>query len=351
VRWRGLNTFEGAKRGREVLVEKRRILVIDDDITVQTTIAMILRLKGYLVDTAGTGREAIEKSNLYSYNLALIDFRLPDTEGTKLLTSMRETKPRMVKIMLTGYPSDENRAEAREKHADGYIVKPVKIGDLLNTVSDHLARQSECETEDNQEALRQIERSSIIVAIGASAGGPEALERLLSKIPGDLHAAFVISQHMPDGFTKGLAQRLDEVSNLHVREAEVGDVLHPGNVLISPGGFNLEVAKGGRIRLQKTTETPSPSIDVMMRSVAEAYRSRAVGVLLTGMLKDGVRGMRAIKDNGGATIVQDESSSVVYGMPKAAVEAGVADVVANISDIPDRIVALLAKTDQGEHDN
>jgi len=346
-----LKSLEGSRRGRDVLVDKKRILVIDDDMTVQTTIAMILRLKGYLVDTAGTGKEAIEKSNLNSYNLALIDFRLPDTEGTKLLTALRDTTPRMVKIMLTGYPSDENRAEAREKHADGYIVKPVKISDLLNTVSDHITRQSASETEGNRETLGQIEGCPTIVAIGASAGGPEALERLLSKIPKNLHAAFVISQHMPDGFTKGLAQRLNEVSSLQVREAEVGDVLHPGDVLISPGGFNLEVAKGGRIRLQKTAETPSPSIDVMMSSVAEAYRSRAVGVLLTGMLRDGVRGMRAIKENGGTTIVQDESSSVVYGMPKAAVEAGVADVVANIFDIPDRIVEVLAKSDLGEHVN
>jgi len=335
-----------------LLTNEKRIIVIDDDESVVKTIAMILRLRGYAVDTAGTGKEAVAKSKLNSYNLALIDFRLPDVEGTDLLTTMRETTPPMVKIMLTGYPSSENRAKALERHADGFLVKPVRIDDLLKTVAGHLKRQSDLESWTLKREKPPVElREFFIVAIGASAGGPKALERLLSKIPTHLPAAYVISQHMPDGFTKSLAQRLGEVSSLRVREAEAGDVLHAGDVLLAPGGFNMEVAKGGRIRLQQTVQSPSPSIDVMMKSAAHAYGSRTIGVLLTGMLTDGVQGMKAIKEKGGITIVQDENSSVVYGMPKAALEAGVADVVADIFEIPNRIANALARTNSEEPDN
>lgn len=124
-------------------MEKKRILVIEDDESVLQRIARILELEGYNVDAAKTGKEAIEKSNLKSYNLALIDFRLPDMEGTKLLTAMRETTPRMTKVILTGYPSAENRTDAAEGHADGYIIKPVRIDDLLKTVKEHLRKQDE----------------------------------------------------------------------------------------------------------------------------------------------------------------------------------------------------------------
>lgn len=188
-----------------------------------------------------------------------------------------------------------------------------------------------------------------IVAIGASAGGPSALESVLSRFPVTLPVAIVLSQHMPDGFTKALAQRLADVSDLKVREACDGWVLRMGDALIAPGGHNIEISDGGRVRVQKAEQVgPSPSIDIMMKSVAEAYGARSIGVLLTGMLTDGVEGMKAIKNCGGVTIVQDEASCVVYGMPKAALEAGAADIVAHISEIPERIANAVTKMLNGE---
>jgi two-component system chemotaxis response regulator CheB len=332
-------------------LEKKRILIIDDDLSVLGTIARILELEGFAVDRAETGKEAIEKSNLRSYNLALIDFRLPDMEGTKLLTLLRETYPRMIRIMLTGYPSAENKADALDKNVDEYIVKPVKIPELLKTVKDHLRKQEEYVDPTHGRAIENTHEILAIVAIGASAGGPKALETVLSKIPNGLPVTFVVSQHMPNGFTKALAQRLDVLSNVRVREAEFGDTLQAGRVLITPGGFNMEVATGGRVRIQKTEQSPSPSIDVMMKSVADAYGPRTVGVLLTGMLTDGVVGLKTIKQHGGITIVQDEASSVVYGMPKAALEAGVADFSVNISDVSNQIVSALSKIFDGRRGN
>jgi two-component system chemotaxis response regulator CheB len=128
-------------------------------------------------------------------------------------------------------------------------------------------------------------------------------------------------------------------------------MLQPGDALIAPGGYNMAVAKDRRIRLEKAEQIPAPSIDTMMKSIAGAYGSRTIGVLLTGMLTDGVLGMKAIKEHGGITIVQDEASSVVYGMPKAALEAGAADHVVNISEIPNQIINAFARIAKSRQDN
>ena len=329
-------------------LEKKRVLVIDDDVTVLVTLSKVLAFEGYLVDTAQSGKEAIEKTNANRYDLALIDFRLPDVEGTKLLTAIRETIPRMVKIILTGYPSDARQVEAVERHADGYLIKPIKIFDLLKTIRDRMRQRDESRAQEDDQPRRPVET---IVAIGASAGGPSALQEVLSKIPSHQRAAFVISQHMPNGFTKALAQHLAMVSNLRVREAKHGDILQDGDALITPGGFNMELASGGRVRLEKTEQTPSPSIDVMMKSTADVYGPRVIGVLLTGMLNDGALGMKSIKQHGGRTLVQDEASSVVYGMPKAALEVGAADLIVNISNMADEIVRALGQVDGGRREN
>jgi DNA-binding NtrC family response regulator len=127
-------------------MDQKHILVIDDDESVLGTIARILELEGYRVETARTGKEAIEKSNLDSYNLAIIDLRLPDMDGTNLLTTMRETTPRMIKIMLTGYPSAGERTEAIRRNADGYLVKPIEIDKLLRLIKNHFEKQESAAT-------------------------------------------------------------------------------------------------------------------------------------------------------------------------------------------------------------
>jgi len=136
-------------------LEKKSVLIVEDDESVLIPIAEILRLEGYSVDSAKTGKEAIEKSNLRFYNLALIDIRLPDMEGTKLLTALRETMPKMVKIIITGYPSAENAVEAVNKDADGYLIKPTKIDGLLEMVKDRLEKQEE-EVRYNEQKVKEF---------------------------------------------------------------------------------------------------------------------------------------------------------------------------------------------------
>ena len=137
--------------------EKSRILVIDDDEGIRKVVAEALRNEGYVADTASNGKEAIEKSQTNFYNLALVDIRLPDMEGTKLLTSMKETTPAMIKIILTGYPALQNVIDSVNKGADGYLVKPINMDELLRTVKQHLKKQSEMKEYDQQKVAQFLE--------------------------------------------------------------------------------------------------------------------------------------------------------------------------------------------------
>jgi len=139
------------------LAENARILVVDDDESIRKVLAAILEEKGYIVDTAENGKEAIEKSNAKFYNLALIDIRLPDMEGTKLLTAMKQTTPKMVKIIITGYPSLQNAIDAVNKGADGYIVKPLDMDNVLSTIKEHLRKQQEARKYNEEKVTEFIE--------------------------------------------------------------------------------------------------------------------------------------------------------------------------------------------------
>jgi two-component system chemotaxis response regulator CheB len=177
-----------------------------------------------------------------------------------------------------------------------------------------------------------------VLAIGCSTGGPDALAVVLGGLPRDLAVPVVVVQHMPPLFTRMLAQRLDTGSELTVREAEDGDALVPGHVLIAPGGRHLALkrtAAGSAVQLND--DPPEnfcrPAVDVLFRSVASLYRDRVLAVVLTGMGRDGALGARAVRDGGGEVFAQDELTSVVWGMPGAVVSAGQADRILPLSDV------------------
>ena len=163
-----------------------------------------------------------------------------------------------------------------------------------------------------------------VLAIGASTGGPRALQQLIPMLPADLGVPIVIVQHMPPGFTASLAQRLEQMSPFVVREAVPGDRLKAGQILVAPGGHHLQFDAGGAARL--TQEPPihgvRPAVDITLTSLAHLYGSRLLAVLLTGMGKDGARAMKQVVDKGGLTLAEDETTCVVYGMPKAAFDLG-----------------------------
>jgi len=189
---------------------------------------------------------------------------------------------------------------------------------------------------------------SKVVAIGVSTGGPQAMEYLLSQLPGDFPGAIVVVQHMPEGFTDMFARRLDEICPLHVKEAQSGDVLQPGRVLISPGSRHLKVKRLPMGDIGVLSDEPRvnghrPSADVLLRSVAEEFKAQAVGLLMTGMGDDGAEGLGAIKREGGMTIAQNEESCVVFGMPKAAIERGYAIRVVGLEVLGATLLTLCGR--------
>jgi two-component system chemotaxis response regulator CheB len=186
-----------------------------------------------------------------------------------------------------------------------------------------------------------------VVVVGASTGGPPALQALIPSLPADFPAGVVVVQHIPAGFTRPLAGRLDAASALSVREAEQGDRIRPGEVLVAPGGRHLSFAnRGGEvvvvIDLEPSETLHRPSVDVTMQSAAERWGRRSAGVLLTGMGTDGAWGMWAIRARGGWTLAESEESCIVYGMPRAAVELGAASEVVPLGEIAARLTAAVA---------
>jgi two-component system chemotaxis response regulator CheB len=181
-----------------------------------------------------------------------------------------------------------------------------------------------------------------VVIIGVSTGGPAALSRVIPALPGSIGFALVIVQHMPQGFTGPLAERLNGQSAIAVREAVAGEKPRQGLALIAPGDRHLEFGPGGTIQIHDGAEVNGcrPSVDVTMRSAARIYGRRASGVLMTGMGKDGADGMTAIKAAGGRTIAQDKETCVIYGMPRAAVEAGAVDEVLPLDEIAPRLLRI-----------
>jgi two-component system chemotaxis response regulator CheB len=185
-----------------------------------------------------------------------------------------------------------------------------------------------------------------VVVIAASTGGPSALQSVVSSLPAGLRAAILIVQHIPRGFTRSLAERLDARSAIPVREASGGDLVEPGRVVIAPAGIHTRLRRrGGRVRIVLDEEPRDalhrPSADVLMASAASTFGPRAVGVVLTGMGADGTEGLRAIQEAGGHTLAESEETCVIYGMPKAAVVAGVVSRTVPLDRMAEEILATI----------
>jgi two-component system chemotaxis response regulator CheB len=184
------------------------------------------------------------------------------------------------------------------------------------------------------------------VVIAASTGGPPALQTVIAGLPAGFPAAVLLVQHIPRGFTKSLAERLDARSAVPVREARDGEGVEPGGILVAPAGIHSRlVRRGGRVEVALDEEPRNvlhrPSADVLMASAAEVYGPLTVGVVLTGMGSDGTAGLRAIREKGGLTLAESEETSVIYGMPKAAIEAGVVERVVPLDRVAGEILAAV----------
>lgn len=348
-------------------MKKIKVLVVDDSAYNRDTLTAMLQSSPGIsvVGSAVDGEEAIEKVVRLKPDFITLDLEMPRMDGFTFLRWLMRSMPLPV-IVISSKADDKSVIRALEFGAVDFMAKPIgqehgieelkaelvkKVHAFADTemvkvrtsvaLIEEAARKG---PEKRRPALRTSEPRYDLLAIGASTGGPPAIQAIITKLPKDFPAAVVVSQHMPPKFTKFFAERLDKLSVLGVKEAEDGDGVEPGSVLICPGGHHMVFVrgKGGvKVKLQDVDEKDkyAPSVDVMMRSAAMNYTSRTMGVLLTGMGNDGKEGMGLIKGMGGRTIAESQDTAVIYGMPKEAVMAGVVDRVLPLDLIAPEILS------------
>lgn len=341
-----------------------RALVIDDSAYNRRTIGRLLEASGEatVVGTAADGEEGLRAALDLHPEVITLDLEMPTMDGFTFLRILMARQPTPV-IVISSYARKVNVFRALELGAVDFIPKPsrfltegtesiqTELAEKLRTVralrQDHLGPRPAVQPPPPLERPRP-RGPTPIVAIGASTGGPPALQQILSALPPDLHLAMVIAQHMPARFTRAFAERLDRSSALHVTEAEPGDRLEAGRAFVAPGGRRTEVvARGGELILEVGEEPePSnytPSIDVLFESLALAAGPRVVAVVLTGMGRDGREGVVRIQAAGGRVFAESEETAVVYGMPKEAADTGCVDRVLPLREIPRALAAALAE--------
>ena len=345
------------------------VLVVDDSAFMRKVITDILESTGDIkvTGTANDGLEALEKVKLLNPDVITLDVEMPSMDGLSCLKELQKLTGAPV-IMLSGLTKsgEHSTIEALEAGAIDFVTKPADLFEILGEykkkeiidkirMAKSIGKTGVSEKTKTQRGKaatgKNINRNTTletIVAIGTSTGGPKALQEVIPYIPGDVPAALLVVQHMPPGFTKSLAERLNTLSGLLVKEAEDGDMIQPGYVYIAPGDYHMLLNKGkdGVLSIRLTKEPAvgghRPAVNVMMNSIAESGFHSVIGVILTGMGADGSEGIVNIKKQNNAIIIsQDEKSCVVYGMPKAAVKTGVVDEVVPLKQIADAIVKNL----------
>ncbi|MFH2145000.1 MAG: chemotaxis response regulator protein-glutamate methylesterase [Candidatus Omnitrophota bacterium] len=342
-----------------------RVLVIDDSAFMCRKISDILNTCAdiQVIGTARTGAQAIQKIIELKPNVVTLDIVLPEIDGLTVLSYiMHEAPTPVVVVSAHTPPGSQNALKALELGAVDILAKPsgeisIDIDKLSKELIDKVKVANSKNVRHISSIMNRIMRHSQpgkpatdnfkkIIAIGASTGGPKAIKEILPYFPENIPAAFLIVQHMPPEFTKSMANRLNWVTKIEVKEAEEGDVIKSGRGYLAPGDYHMVVKKEGSdfvIHLNRDAPVHSvrPSVTVMMNSAAEAFGPRTVGVLLTGMGQDGVEGMRKIKEVGGKTLAEDESTCVVFGMPKMAIKEGIVDKVVPLSHMGIEIVKCI----------
>jgi two-component system chemotaxis response regulator CheB len=340
-------------------MRKIRVLVVDDSVIMRRILINLLNSEPgvEVVGFASNGRIALSRLIETSPDVVTLDLEMPEMNGVDTLASIRKTHPRLPVVIVSAIdPRGAAMAlDALAQGANEYVIKPGHEG---QKASEQLFRdeliakiKALCPDRLNRDfrtgslSIRTPPTSERIdgVAIGVSTGGPNALQIVLSRIPTDVPVPILVVQHMPPLFTKLLAERLSSKCGIPVQEAVPGQQLVPGRVWLAPGNYHMIVKRQGSfIQLDTHQGAPQnacrPSVDVLFESVAEVYGAHALGVMMTGMGYDGLRGCEHIHSAGGQILAQDEATSVVWGMPGAVVKAGLADQVLPLDQLAPEIL-------------
>ncbi len=312
---------------------KLRVLIVDDSAANRRTLTALLEQESDIevVGAAADGEQGLRQALTLEPDAITLDLEMPRMDGFSFLRLL-SAKAQIPVLVISGYAKKEEVFRALELGALDFIAKPT--GAALETLRSELLTKLRMVRFLRREGVRPTTaaaavRPQKVVVIGASTGGPPALQRLLAELPAELDAAILVAQHMPPRFTRAFAERLDRLASLDIAEARAGEKLLPGRVLVAPGGRHMRVVAapdGLRAALSDPAPTDKhvPSIDELFRSVAALRDVERLGVLLTGMGSDGRDGMLALQKAGAATIAESEESAVIFGMPREAITAGAA---------------------------
>lgn len=346
-----------------------RVLVVDDSAFMRKMIKDLLEDDNRIqvVATARNGQDALEKISQLDPDVVTLDVEMPIMNGLEALKLIMKTKPKpVIMVSSTTKEGAENTVLAMSYGAIEFIAKPsgaisldlhkvqteliekvilaanVKLTKIFQTQKETTKRLSQSSVKQIKKPLLEV-LDKKIVAIGTSTGGPKALTQVLTKLPENINAPILIVQHMPAGFTKSLAARLNSLSKIFVKEAEDGEIIKKGVAYIAPGGYHLKVRSIGTTVAIKLDQSPlenghRPAVDTMLNSLASISQYSIITVIMTGMGSDGTKGILKLKKNKGMiTIAEAEESAVVFGMPGAAIKTNKVDEIVHLEEIASAI--------------
>ncbi len=348
------------------LIEKRnkiKAIVIDDSALVRNIITDLLESDGNIevIATGKTGLECVELVEKYKPDLVTLDIEMPVMDGLTALETLTSKNIKVPVIMLSVLTQRNAEAtfKALELGAIDFVPKPSnetkltleEIGTLLKSkireYFDHEVIKKTPRVKVKVGNFPEIKKETIkALAIGTSTGGPNALHVVFQQFPENFSIPVFLVQHMPSGFTKAFAERLDEISKIKVKEAEHGEIIKPSVAYLAPGNYHMKVKRKENNIVIDLDQTPlvnghRPSFDVTLESLSAIYGSGLLGVIMTGMGKDGAEGMKKLKERGGVTIAQDEKTSVIFGMNRQAIELGGIDYIVPLEEIVQNVIRII----------
>jgi two-component system, chemotaxis family, protein-glutamate methylesterase/glutaminase len=346
--------------------DKLRVLVVDDSAFMRRLTSQIIIDSGEfaVAGTARNGYDALKQIHELNPDIVTLDVDMPELDGLSALGYIMSETPRPVVMLSAGTTNSGHAATLRalELGAVDFVLKPSGAISLdLRVITERLLDALRGAASANMSGLRMLARPILgglggsvdtvvratrAVVVASSTGGPRALAAIVPQLPRGLAAAVLVVQHMPAGFTKSLAQRLDTVSPIRIDEAEDGEPVVHGRMYIAPGGFHMTVRDVGEGPVIALDTSPSlwgvrPAADLLFRSAAEVFGASTVAVVLTGMGRDGAEGTRAVREAGGRALIQDRETATIFGMPQAALARAGADRVVPLTDVGSAIAEFV----------
>lgn len=331
-----------------------KVLVVEDSYYLGFKLRAILNSDPdtKVVARADSAEETFKKIKFFNPDVIVLDVGIPGIGALDILDNIMKHSPTPTIILGTKSKLDkEEIINAFSYGALDFVLRPDKAEDIDQIKEELVALVKVASSAEirklivkPKKPLRAPKTSGKVVLIGASSGGPPAVESILRALPRNFPASIVVIQHMPPSFTNTFAKRLNNICKIKVEEAKNGSKLKPGKALIAPGGYNLEIRDKDKyltVKLNKKHTNIRPNINMAFKSAAELCGERVIGVILTGMGHDGAEGMKLIKAMGGGTIVQDKETCLIFGMPESCIEFNSVDMISPLDKIPKNIIDML----------